>query len=212
MEKDVDFVGGGPVTNTLASAAGPGAKKVPKAELILAVRRLDWRFLLPNPRLGRVGYIGKEGTSLAWSLEHFSETFIRVVPGEQGRQLAVDLLVCEEQADRVTVAEAARRLAPGACLYCEITKPRLLSLNSGISRFLRKMGYGEIEIYWARPGFENCLELVPVKEKSALKFLFSRNLAGVKGRMISLAGTLLSHMGLAALCCRRLSVVARKGL
>ena len=50
----------------------------PKDQLLQVSRRLDWRFLLPNPDLGSVAYLGPEEDSLVDALHLFCQTLTQI--------------------------------------------------------------------------------------------------------------------------------------
>ena len=50
-----------------------------KDHALQLVRRLDWRFLMPNPILGDVAYIGPMSGTLPSALQQFSELFTIVM-------------------------------------------------------------------------------------------------------------------------------------
>ena len=78
-------------------------------------RRLDFRFLLSDPRLGDVAYGGDPDTLLARALTQFSGSFQLVAAAEpRGSDLVV--LVNPSIAQ---VESAVTRLRSGGCLYGE---------------------------------------------------------------------------------------------
>jgi hypothetical protein len=84
-------------------------------ELQLA-RRIDWRFLLPEPYLRRVAYFGQEPGMLPSALEHFSESLRINSVAENG---SFDLVVLH-LIETSSLAKAHKLLAPGGFLYWEM--------------------------------------------------------------------------------------------
>ncbi|MEP0762273.1 MAG: hypothetical protein HRF48_05990, partial [Chloroflexota bacterium] len=57
-----------PAPEVVADAVANAVAALPPADLRQAIRRLDWRFLLPDPALGRVACLGRAEGSLAEAL------------------------------------------------------------------------------------------------------------------------------------------------
>jgi hypothetical protein len=47
-----------------------------------------------------------------------------------------------------------------------------------VTALLPTLGFTEVSLYWHRPDFESCKEMVPLKSKEALTHLFTRNCRG----------------------------------
>jgi hypothetical protein len=84
-------------------------------ELQLA-RRIDWRFLLPEPYLRRVAYLGPETGALPAALKHFCES-LRVNAVEKNGSFDLVVLRLREAS---SLAKAEALLVPGGYLYWEM--------------------------------------------------------------------------------------------
>lgn len=84
-------------------------------ELQLA-RRIDWRFLLPEPYLRRVAYLGPEPGTLPAALKHFSES-LRINAVEKSGSFDLVVLCLREA---FSLAKADALLVPGGFLYWEM--------------------------------------------------------------------------------------------
>jgi hypothetical protein len=90
------------------------------------VRRIDWRFLLPDPQLRRVAYLGPGEGTLLTALQRFSESVEIFSSDSQaaqllGRQCHFDFAVLRWR--RWADLEAAYKLlAPNGYLYWEIER------------------------------------------------------------------------------------------
>lgn len=199
-------------------------------ELQLA-RRIDWRFLLPEPYLRRVAYLGPERGALPAALEHFSDSF-RIVSAVD-EEAAFDLVVLR-LSEVPELAKAHALLAPGGFLYWEM-KPlkwsdSLRYLNNGRTQAnasnewrrtlnlfhhhlsaLEQMGFGDIQMHWQRPNFEACLEIIPMNEAAALDYAFSRPRSDLASRLKFAAGRVMMQTGLLAHLTPCFSLIARKG-
>jgi hypothetical protein len=196
-----------------------------------SVRRIDWRFLLPNPHLGRVAYMGLPDDALSRALSQFSESLTRIAPMDQRSHVQSSLSDFELVVIRSQhVADAARAhtlLMDGGHLYWEIERfggwlPLHRSLRGegwqarwtlhSLRHYLRaleRLGFCNIEIYWHRPSFESCQEIIPLQEQSVLTYVFSRKHEGFVASIALAAGYLLKTGWLSRLVpC--LSIVAGK--
>lgn len=189
-------------------ATATGAQSSRRDRDLQIARRLDWRYLLPDPRLGRLALIGRPEGVLLEALELFSEK-LTVIPSSA--QPAPPLpancdvaVVCSSEPAAVALASSALRI--GGYLYWELGATRWRRCHAA----LRKHGFEEIKVYWCRPSFEDCLEMIPLSEPSALAFALSRRLGGTRRRLFQAAVRLLAGIAVPAgvVSCR--SVVARK--
>ena len=109
------------------------------------VRRLDWRFLLPEPDLGRTAYVGPREGALPEALKAFARPFVPVNE-ERGRSGDEDCdLAVVASRDREDLARALRRVRPGGHLYWEVDRRPLLRRSpSGDGRWPRGSRAGRL--------------------------------------------------------------------
>lgn len=145
---------------------GPG--RSPDADARLqASRRLDWRFLLPDPELGRVAYVGAAQPALIEALQLFAAQVdlwgaaapdaANTLPGSLD---AYGLAVAHAPAAgafEAVLRQAAALVRPGGTLYLE-TRGRLSRRLTA----LRRLGLAHIAAYWIWPNFEACTKVIPV--------------------------------------------------
>jgi hypothetical protein len=137
------------------------------------VRRLDWRFLLPEPRLRRVLYVGAGDGPLTAALAQLSE---RLCMSGAGHPSGVDVLVAEG-VGRDALARALPNLASGGALYWEL--PRYRSPFRSEIRWLHDRGLGDVRLHWHIPDFETCRQIVPLDDPAATQFLLRDHLGRV---------------------------------
>ena len=191
-------------------------------------RRIDWRFLLPEPYLRRVAYLGPEGGTLPAALQHFSESFQIISNNETG---TFDLVVLRLR-DIADLARANQLLASGGFLYWEM-KPlnwatalqhrangrtdsipkrwqRVPKLFHDHVEALARLGFQDIQIHWQRPSFEGCLEIIPMHEATALDYAFGRPRSDLASRVKFAAGKVMMQTGVLAHLTPCFSLIGRK--
>jgi len=204
------------------------------------LRRIDWRFLLPNPTLRQVAYVGSYDEVLLSALQTFSQSLITLHDSQQleassAERSAYDLLVLRSTNPH-DIMRANQMLTSGGYLYWEFDRravlpfdrPNVRSLWKKAMRWIngrlqRRMShykkcvaalvfwsFSDIEVHWHRPDFENCLEFIPLDRKPALQYVFSRNNGSLKDRISSMVGRSLVKMGLLPRLIPCFSLVARK--
>lgn len=169
------------------------------------LRRVDWRFLLPNPRPDRVICFGSG--RLIQAVKSVMDQVAAPCPEQQGEY---DLAVAANP-DRATLLAAWRALKPGGSCYAEWSWPRC-GMLSGIHRHLQAAGFTDIRVYWSGPSRSHPRFWVPLKSQGALRyFLESRppnpnRLLAIVFKVIRFVWYLLYQIGLLWPLC----VVARK--
>lgn len=177
-----------------------------------AIRRLDWRFLLPDPLLRSGAYSAGPGTSLAAALERFCPSFVQLNTAKaHGRQFP---LVVLGQASIRTIRAAAESVFPGGWLYAEFAR-NPLSLRPWLTYprrcciELERLGF-DMDAFWHHPDFENCQQIIPLLEQGARAFALSFRPINWRSQMKVRLGRLLNGMELLPLVVPCFSVLAHK--
>jgi len=218
----------------LRLATPPSGALAPSRDRRLqTARRLDWRFLLPEPHLGRVVYVGPAEDRLLAALREGGTSVVVARTDAKERRAALrdasfDAAVVQSSRPEA-LARAAALLRPGGWLYCELARPapwrrlagapRRGAPAAGASRALpharsqlRQLGFGDVEAHWHHPDFERCAWIVPVGHRATAGAFF---LARAGGRLLAplltrAGGWILGADHVAGLLpC--VSLVARKG-
>lgn len=173
------------VTPDLSTAVLQEADNHRDSETLQLVRRLDWRFLLPYPDLGRVAYCGPSDDELLKALSAFCDHVV-VLNGQEGATNGVlfDTVVVRLcPPDRLPAL--VNHLRPGGVLYAEwynrplpprvrrelggkavpVTSPR------AVLRTLASCGNADVRLYWHWPSFTACTRIVPWKEDLSLAYV-----------------------------------------
>jgi hypothetical protein len=196
--------------STLSVTRGVRASRI---DLELA-RRLDWRFLLPTPNLGKVAYFGKPGLLLQ-ALETFSTSVSMLMPEAPSEWGAgtFDVAVVPDASEYLLRA-AARVLRPSGFLYAELGGKRqwphqILQLPR-CKQVLARLDFDQIRAFWARPDFDCCRELIPIDDCAARTYAFERARNHATGRLKMAAARIVAALGIMPLLTLCSAVIARK--
>ncbi len=190
--------------------------------LLQASRRIDWRFLLPNPELGRVTCVGAMPGSLLEALQLFSHSLstLALEAAADAPAAQADLVVVRQLSpDKLRLA--VRHLRPGGYLYVEMEgllspkRPRLpwkharLATPPGCMTAVARAGFVDVAAHWHWPNFASCTRIIPLDDRGALQHAFVKGGRSAKARLQSVAGQGLLQSGLLVYMVPRFSVVAR---
>ncbi len=170
------------------------------------VRRLDWRFLLPEPNLKRVGYVGESDPALVTALKYFADD-VEMLNSAAPERPPFDLIVARAQR-AAEIEFVFDWLKAGGCLYWEILPKNFLSPPriEKIAGELSRIGFVEIHAQWHRPSFERALHIIPLAQ-TAFHYFFAPERGD---RHKSAAGRFLQKTGLLKYAMTCVSVVAMK--
>jgi hypothetical protein len=137
---------------------------------VQAARRIDWRFLLPEPDLGDVVCVGTPEPELLESLRLLSASVTVAVDGE--RRGAYDVAVLRNPST-MEIETAAQLLRPGGWVYIERSKagPRVGRYVALLERHVR---FEDVGAYWHWPDFDSCEAIAPLRDRAAVRYLLQR--------------------------------------
>ena len=182
----------------------------PSDRLALA-RRLDWRFLLADPRLDRVLVAGTPDRELVAALEAFAGTIV-VDPTERA-----DVVVVHAPTAAV-VRSAIDRVAPGGSIVIELVgraRPgrtgQLAAASAGdVAERLHHDGFIDVHASWVWPDHASGLEIVPLDRPALIRLSLSRRRSGRRARIKArLLGTAF-RLGLGPALLDATTVVGRR--
>ena len=155
------------------------------------IRRVDWRFLFPEPALRRVAYVGSRDEVLLAALGRFSESLtvfsqqdLAAIPEPENHDF--DLVIMRSRL-RGDLETAVSLLRVGGYFYWEIDRRNWLSFKrkaragprfpifSDYVGFLKPLGFSEIGLQWHFPNFEMCRQMVPLDDPVALGYVLRAN-------------------------------------
>lgn len=202
-----------------AEAAPVGTANIAQSAYLLeASRRVDWRFLLPDPTLGAVVLLGKASESLRESLSLFSETLTQVeVPlKREGFPFQYDVVViCGSLGQQFM--SALELVKPGGFVYIEFTSypggsgshaVHPLAHNTNI---LKKQGFMHIQCHWHSPNFEGCKRMIPLDNLIVLSHILIKSNGGITQRLTKTGVFLIDKSGVLRWSGRTLSLIAQRG-
>jgi len=201
-------------------------------------KRLDWRFLLPDPNLGHVACVGHVDRTLLDALREFSTSLSVISSLDAGSRFdEFDLLVaCSDSVSEIR--DAVTLITPQGTVYWEVDRRRwvkalacaaIAAIRGSPQRVrsqwrdrvavlhparcataLERMGFTGIEIHWHRPDFAGCLEIVPLNDSSALEHLFRQRQGSVRDWLLSKLGRALLKLKLLPQLVPCFSIIARR--
>jgi hypothetical protein len=178
-----------------------GAGATDDLDRLALAGRADWRFLLPDPELGRVTYLAPHDPELVAALELSASALdLYGAPAASGGHEVV--VITGRSPTAVAIARAL--LDTGGWLYAEVPGARARAWE----RELRRNGFAEIAAYWLWPSARSFREIVPL-ESSALQHALGRRDPGARLRIRARAAELLVRTGLFRLVVRRAAVIGQ---
>jgi hypothetical protein len=157
-----------------------------------AARRLDWRFLLPYPELGRVAYVGRPDPTLLAALKALATSL--TVTDAAAEPDGYPLVVASVPT-RVELNQAIRLVRPDGWLYVECLGPlagrRRYRPASAQRALLARHGFDQIAGHWHWPDFASSKWIVPLGDRAAVRYALRRHRGGARARTLRRLGLLL---------------------
>jgi aminoglycoside phosphotransferase len=164
----------------------------PSDARLQCVRRADFRFLLPDPRLESVAILGEPAADLLESLRTLGARVRVLEPGNRGPEPDAGRhgLVLAPGASRSLLARAHGLLRPGGHLYVEARRGRA----PGLVAAARRLGL-HVAMHWHWPDFARALEIAPLEDPGPLRHAFSRRRSRRSSRARAWLGRGLTRLG-----------------
>lgn len=173
-------------------------------DVLNRIRRLDWRFLLPDPSLGRVVYLGAAESGLLAALQASGvPVTVLAGDGDDHERASFDTAVVARPTPH-DLAAAAELLRPGGWLYAELRGSPGAARR--IADPLRRLGFAAAQRHWHWPDFERCTRILPLDDVGALTYGLVKGQGGA--RAVLLRGLIRS--GVLPWLARSVSVVAER--
>lgn len=229
-ERDLALASAALVELTEAEAAGRLATPSDLPDRLAAARRLDWRFLWPDPALGRVLVLGAASPDLLDALRREAAAVERPsgpwheISGHPNLLAPADVLIVVLNASETAAPALARRilavveagLRPGGRVYIEVSgwragaRPRRPMHPMAWVRGLSAGGLESVAAYAVWPDFERCQWLAPIAEPDAMRLAFGRGATDFPSRLAGAAARLALRVGLLPALLPRFCIVARR--
>ncbi len=181
---------------------------------LTAWRSVDWRFLLPESRIGAVGYLGRPPDD---ELRVLEELGVGVVT-DSDSVAGCDVVVLEEpDVERPDIGRLLRSLRPGTWVLVRLSRtgfgavPRLgKGALAAVRRRLCADGLLVTGCYWHAPDRDRCSYLVEVGDRLAVSMML-RRYHGVRfGLVKSLVARAANRVSLSPVVARDVTVVAQR--
>ncbi len=193
--------------------------------------RSDWRFLLANPEVGRVGYVGRRAARLLEALRQLGPRvdLLDAADTESGGDDATrtyDLIIAHDPSEP-ELRLAAERVAPGGALVVEARGPagalgfvatdeisrggrRHLHSPGSLVRHVSALGFENVRAYWHWPSFDRCTRIIPLEDRMAIRHALSRAGSGRADQIFAWLGRGLLRLGWLGWAVASLSVIGRR--
>jgi hypothetical protein len=184
--------------------------------LLQASRRLDWRFLLPEPELGQVACIGSHDPELIESLRLFSSEFSTGDAAEDSRERAPYDVVVLRNPTPEDLAGAISLLRPGGWAYVEVEGSSSLRRSGhgrsarGYANALRKLGLVDVGAYLHWPDFGSCRAIAALDDAVAVRQALARGRRGGRAGIVRRLAPVLAATHLLAAVAPCASAVGRR--
>jgi hypothetical protein len=176
-------------------------------ELLQASRRVDWRFLLPNPTLGQVAYIGPVRGKLLESLQQFSSS-VNVLERLDTAGASYDVVVARDPS-RVALRSALSLVKPGGYIYAEFAG--VWHHPGRDAATIRRSGFVGLQLHWHWPNFEECTRIIPLDSPAVLAHALVKGRSGIVPQSEAALVRWLHRSGVLGFAVRDFSLVAQRG-
>ncbi len=187
-------------------------------EILQTSRRVDWRFLLPHPDLGRAACLGRVDEPLLEALGQCAAELTSFAAPSAARRAAdgrsfYDVVVVVDPGPR-DLELGAGLLRPDGWLYAEHTRSlgtrvREAATFPGLAvRALEALGFVDVQAHWHWPDFDSCEEIVPLCDAAAIGHMLARRRVYGARAKVGLARLLLLG-GLFGAAVEHVSVLGR---
>ena len=190
----------------------------PYEDVLVASRRIDWRFLLADPELGDVGCSVDTDPALQRSCRLFGRS-LSLLETEGGALApeSLDVVVLVDPEPGALVG-APTLLRAGGWAYLEINglltrrgrRSRRLRFASQYVAELRRLGFDEVELYWHWPDFDSCTQILPLGDRRVVRSALIRRQESRGGSPQVWLARLLLAARLLPFAVPHASVVARR--
>jgi hypothetical protein len=170
-----------------------------------ACRRIDWRFLLENPQLGRLGYGGREDPLLIDACRRVAASFASIDDRRADLRASLDTVVLVDP-DTELLSEASSALRPGGSLYAELGG-RQRNVSRCVAK-LHELGLTDVTTHWHIPDFATAVEIVPLDQPGAIRHVLMRH-GGSGSRRLAFLGVRFAPIRIVRRAARHVSVTAR---
>ena len=197
------------VTRDASRRIGACAEARGRDALLVAARRVDWRFLLPDPAPKRVALIGRADEPLRHALATFCSAPKQWPEPPQAAELAGQFdLVVVASGHGEGVGAAARLVAPGGTLRWEARgKPSARVMEAR----LREAELEDVVVHWHRPTFEAGLEAIPLAAPRVMDHVLQPGTHGRAGERRRSVARWLRRLGLLGLIAPCRAAMGRRG-
>jgi hypothetical protein len=173
-------------------------------QLLHAVRRADWRFLLPDGRLDQVAYAAPPEPVLVRALELVAGQ-LRLTEADGLEAGGADVVVATGAAPQAA-ARLAAGVRPGGWLYAEVRGVA----SARWAAALRAAGLEEVDVVWLWPDATRAKEMVALSDAHAVRHALGRRDPGARLRPRAWLARALLATGLLPIVVPSVAIVGRR--
>lgn len=133
---------------------------------------IDWRFLLPVPLPGRVGYGGSVHQDVVEAVKLLDPTASRVTSDRSKQAREFDLVLLSEP-DVSLLENGIRSLQSGGWICLQIRRSNAVGFGphtlAGWKRSLEQSGFDDVHVYWLVPTLKHPERIVPTDAEAAVR-------------------------------------------
>ena len=192
------------MTAAIDPAPAPPAHGEADEQLLHAVRRADWRFLLPDARLDSVAYAAPHDPALVRALELVAGR-LALTEADGLEPGGADVVVATRAAPH-SAARLAAGVRPGGWLYAEARG----AASARWAAALRRAGLEEVDVVWLWPDAARAKEMVVLSDAHAVRHALGRRDPGRRLRIRAWAARALLATGLLRLVVPSVAIVGRR--
>lgn len=175
-------------------------------ELLQGSRRIDWRFLLPDPDLPPTAVMDGTDSDLLESLRRIGTQVTTLNATGPANCAGQFRLVVASNPSRDELVRAVQAARCGGYVYVEVHRKRNFARSTsksvaaaGVKEWhvaLTSLHVTGLQVHWHWPDFRNCAEIIPLSNRAAVQCTLRRRGSAWRSRWKTRLAAILLHAGL----------------
>jgi hypothetical protein len=175
-------------------------------ELLQISRRIDWRFLLPDPDLPATAVMDGADPDLLESLRRIGAQVTILNTAGRADCAGQFRLVVASNPGRDELVRAVQAARCGGYVYVEVQRKRNLIRSTpksvaavGVKEWLAtltRLHVTGLQVHWHWPDFRSCAEIIPLSNRAAIRCTLRRRGSALRSQWKTRLAAILLHAGL----------------